>query len=115
MSADRHTGTAIGVRLDDEQLADLDAVRGDMSRAAYLAWAFKKARALRLVPTPSTQVDTPRAAAPGFVGSKLPGHADVPELGWYRPSSAEAKAKVKVDPHMLELAKAAGAGSDAKR
>jgi hypothetical protein len=27
----------------------------------------------------------------GFVGSRLPGHRDVPVLGWYRPSSAEAR------------------------
>jgi len=33
----------------------------------------------------------PKVSKPGFEGSKLPGHRDVPELGWYRPTSAEAR------------------------
>jgi len=43
-------------------------------------------------------VDVPRFSQKGFEGSKLPGHADVPELGWYRPSSEEAKRGVEITP-----------------
>lgn len=94
------------LRLDAEQLALVDAARGDaMSRNAYIEWALGKVRQLRLVPTPSTGETSSRAAVAGFKGSELPGHRDVPELGWYRPSSAEAKAGVEVDKRLLEAAK----------
>jgi len=38
---------------------------------------------------------TPGVPKEGFVGSTLPGHRDVPELGWYRPTSKEARAGVQ--------------------
>jgi len=40
----------------------------------------------------------PRVSKPGFEGSKIPGHADVSELGWFRPSSEEAKEGVEIHP-----------------
>lgn len=41
----------------------------------------------------------------GFDPSVLPGHADAPGLGWYRPSSVEANRGVEVDPRQLRAAK----------
>lgn len=41
----------------------------------------------------------------GFEGSVSSGHADVPGLRWYRPSSAEGKQGVEVDTRLVRAAK----------
>ena len=35
-----------------------------------------------------------RRAVAGFVGSKMPSHRDVPELGWWRPSTVECRGAI---------------------
>jgi hypothetical protein len=47
-------------------------------------------------------VEVPRTAVEGFKGSEFSGHADVPELGWFRPHSREAKRGVVLDVEMLK-------------
>jgi hypothetical protein len=39
-------------------------------------------------------VEVLRVAVAGFKGSVVAGHRDVPELGWWRPTSWEARAAV---------------------
>lgn len=39
---------------------------------------------------------------PAFVGSKMPGHRDVPELRWWRPRSEEARKDVPRNLLLLE-------------
>jgi hypothetical protein len=36
-------------------------------------------------------IELPRFSRPGFEGSRIAGHRDVEELGWYRPTSQEAR------------------------
>ena len=35
-----------------------------------------------------------RRAVAGFVGSQMLGHRDVPELGWWRPTTAECRGAI---------------------
>jgi hypothetical protein len=39
-------------------------------------------------------IELPRLSRPGFEGSRIAGHRDVEELGWYRPTSGEAREDV---------------------
>jgi hypothetical protein len=43
---------------------------------------------------PTAQPVKPREPLKGFTGSKLPGHRDVPELGWWRPTTEECRGEI---------------------
>lgn len=91
----------VGVKFDTDELAAWDkfAEAHGMSRTTFLETAARRVVAGDIPIAPSTK----RIRKPGFKGSKQPGHKDVPELGWYRPSSAEARKDVVLDPEALRL------------
>ena len=43
---------------------------------------------------PKAQATPTRAPLAGYTGSKLPGHRDVPELGWWRPTTEECRGDI---------------------
>ena len=78
--------------MTDAVLEQLDALaaRHGQSRREVAERLLERAISSGLLAEP-----TPSAPKEGFVGSTLPGHRDVPELGWYRPTSKEARAGIQ--------------------
>lgn len=94
----------VGLKFEESDLVKWDAfaeARG-FSRTQLVERAVERFMEAPAAVAVSTAVVV---SAPGRPVSVLPGNRDVLELGWYRPTSVEAKRGVKVD---LELLKAAG-------
>lgn len=95
----------VNVRLEEGLVGRIEAARGDRSLQAWFGFACEHALGCSLALSAGATVAS-TAVGEGWKGSERPGHRDVPELGWYRPTSFEARKDVPLDLGLLERAKA---------